>query len=171
MYQTEEGIQHAWIVCDLSRDEYVPLPLATDVENWAESVDGLIDLRKSLTRVGERQHISQHFMLWLVMPKRRNSQLEQISKVPISQIGANLSACWLQRGQNSNHRGKGVLNTLKRNYQTVNIVDWTQNWIEENISLNQVPSLSGQNTGEIFWVWARILYIVWWAYYQLVLIN
>lgn len=41
----------------------MPLSLATDTENWAESVDGLIDLRKSLTRVGERQQISQHFML------------------------------------------------------------------------------------------------------------
>lgn len=31
----------------------MPLPLATDIENWAESVDGLVDLRKSLTRAGE----------------------------------------------------------------------------------------------------------------------
>lgn len=33
----------------------------------------------SLAKAGERQQISWHFMLWLVMPKRRNSQLERIN--------------------------------------------------------------------------------------------
>lgn len=107
----------------------------------------MVDCRKTFSRAVERQQISWHFMLWLVMPKKRISQLEQISKVLISKILSSPFCSLTAERAKQQSQQKGVLSTLKRNYQAINLVDQTQNQIEERkMSVNQMPSLPGQNT-------------------------